>query len=158
MRTRATGKRRRSRFQGRHFKKRLSSRFITRTAPTPVVAAPVQTTTLDKGGCVVYVPYRQVVKVLALRWMPNCTRTDIADAVREVSRHSHAFPCDDSPLLVRILEFLSSTRDQGIAYEVSSGTGLVAYADANYASSEEIGNIRSMMVFRCLDVQSSSVF
>lgn len=54
-----------------------------------------------------------------------------------MSRHSHDFTHDDRLRVVRILEYLNSTRDLGITYQRGSQERLVAYADDDYANSEE---------------------
>ena len=60
-------------------------------------------------------PFRQVVD--GVMWLAGMIRLDIGNAARAVARHSHN-PCERHwKAAVKILAYLKSTRDLGIAYK-----------------------------------------
>ena len=67
-------------------------------------------------------------------WPANQTRSDIANAVRAVARYTNLPSEVHGKTAVGILEFVFSTSDFGITFQIGSELELIAYADADYAS------------------------
>ena len=77
-------------------------------------------------------PFRELVG--CLMWLSNQTRPGIANAVRAVAKYTNSPREVHRETPVDILEYVFFTSDFGITLQRGSGLELVAYADADYAS------------------------
>ena len=68
------------------------------------------------------------------KWLANQTRPDVTNAVRAVARHANKPREVHLSTAIDGLEYVFFTSDFGIKFQKGSGLGLVAFADADYAS------------------------
>jgi hypothetical protein len=80
---------------------------------------------------------KQVYAVLigCLLWVSRCTRPDIADSVRALSRRVSSPHSSDFRALHRVLSFLRGTQSDGLVFTPGSPLGLDVPCDADWGSS-----------------------
>ena len=78
------------------------------------------------------VPY--ISAIVALMYLANCTRPDIAFSVNLLARYSSAPTRRHWNGIKHILRYLSGTTDMGLFYSNKSKEKLLGYADAGYLS------------------------
>ena len=114
---------------------KIIERFnIQTTAPTPALSGR-QLRPKEESEQGEEWPYRQAVG--SVMWVATMSRPDIANAVREVTRHAHDPSRKHWDAVKRILKFLKHTRTLGLTFEKGKGLDLVAYSDSDYARDEQ---------------------
>ena len=76
-------------------------------------------------------PYREAIR--SLLWLSNMTRPDIANALREVARHSHNPEEEHWNAVLKILSYLRGTKVPGLRFTQGQGLGVSVYVDVDYA-------------------------
>ena len=71
-----------------------------------------------------------------LMWAANMTRPDVANAVREVARHSHDPSASHWSAVCHILRYLHGTSSLGLIFRRGHGLDMEVYADSDYARSK----------------------
>ena len=70
-------------------------------------------------------------------WVSNMTRPDIANAVREVARHSHDPSAIHWRAVVNIMHYLKGTREVGLVFRKGKGLDISAYTDSDFARNKD---------------------
>ncbi|KAE8896230.1 hypothetical protein PF003_g19948 [Phytophthora fragariae] len=86
------------------------------------------------------IPYQELVG--ALQYLVTCTRLDLANAVRSLSRYSSSYTKENYAAAKRVLQYLKATRTFGVVYRLRDaaprrGLQLQAFSDADHANCPE---------------------
>ncbi|KAE8965239.1 hypothetical protein PR001_g28792 [Phytophthora rubi] len=86
------------------------------------------------------IPYQELVG--ARQYLVTCTRPDLANAVRSLSRYSSSYTKENYAAAKRVLQYLKATRTFGLVYRLRDaaprrGLQLQAFSDADHANCPE---------------------
>ena len=90
-------------------------------------------------------PYREIVG--SLMYAMVCTRPDIADAVGSVAKYCEKYSNEHWIAAKRIAKYLKTTSKYALNYGGNNSSGLVGYADANWASDPDTRKSTTGYVF-----------
>jgi ribonuclease HI len=90
-------------------------------------------------------PYREMIG--SLMYAMVCSRPDIADAVGSVSKYCERYSNEHWIATKRIVKYLKTTSDYALKYDGRVKSGLVGYADANWASDPDTRKSTTGYVF-----------
>ena len=107
---------------------------VTSNRDTPMMVG-LKLDEFDNNEPNVSEPFRSLVG--HLMWLANNTRPDIYNAVRAVSRYSHAPKWIHWIAALHILMYVRGTSGLGITFQRGSGVDLSVYVDSDFASRAE---------------------
>lgn len=111
-------------------------------APTPLSSVPGEAESnhpvLDPK-----LPYRQLVG--CLQYLVSATRPDLANAVRELSKHLHDYNQTHWKMAKRVLKYLKATPEVGIIYNKGESQP-EAYSDADFANDKDSKSITGVII------------
>jgi hypothetical protein len=100
-------------------------RVFTPASTTPIGA--------DRDGALFNEDWEHVTVVGMLMYLPANTRPDIACAVHQAARHTHAPRASHAVSVKRILRYLCGTRDKGIYFQPNRSNQIDCHVDVDFA-------------------------
>ena len=129
--------------QPNYIDKIIKNSKITRTKlSTPTLPGQIFTKTGEQVSTEETEWYRQ--RVGELRFLADCTRPDIDNAVMLHSRFQNAPTAQHCKSLRRVFRYVIGTRDLGIVFRKQDFLQMVGYADANYDARSTTGYVLFM--------------
>jgi hypothetical protein len=99
------------------------------------IFAPASTTHIgaDRDGAIFNEDWEYATVVGMLIYLAYSTRPDIAYAVHQAARHTHAPRVSHAVAVKRILRYLCGTRDKGIYFQPNRSNQIYCHVDANFS-------------------------
>lgn len=112
---------------------------------TPMEAKLILKPQVDGETTVTSAPYRQLIG--CIMYLMLCTRPDISFCIGVLSKFSSAPTEQHWTSAKRVLRYLQSTKDKKLKYRTSEKLKLIAYTDADWASSYDRKSTTGFLIY-----------